>query len=394
MFKRIIFCVAMSLAVAARAQSTTQPVLKLSAEAASSSEVDLKWYDKTNAYPRYLIYRSDDHGKTFHAIGHENGGPNTGPGFTHADTKVDESTEYEYRIETLEDAVVSNVVTVDTPHSNLLEAANGQAKLRLTDVTSLEFWQATFDAALKWVIGFIPTLVVAVIIFTVFWVAYRMIRRLMLGSVKRAGLDPTVHDLLMAAIKYSILGYGLIIALDQLGVHVTALLTGISIMGLAIGFAAQDTIANLIASIVVFWDKPFKVGDWITLDGAYGQVQRVTFRSTRILKENGDIIASPNVVVLSTKLINHSSNPINWLSVPLGLPESMSIEKVRAALLATLKGDERLLFDPPPKVVLDSINPGQVNIFFCFCIKDESLQSELLQEYLEKAKNALDTLKG
>jgi small conductance mechanosensitive channel len=398
MFNRFVFCAALALAGVAAAQPATQPatqpILKLQATAASSEEVDLKWFDKLNTYSRYIIYRSDDHGKTFHAIGHENGGANTGPGYQHADVKVTESTEYEYRLESLEDAVISNVVDVSTPHSNLIEAANGEAKLRLTDVTSVEFWAATFGAALKWVVNFIPTLLVALIIFFIFWIFYRMARHLTLRSIKRSGLDPTVHDLLLAAIKYSILGYGLIIALDQLGVHVTALLTGISIMGLAIGFAAQDTIANLIASVVIFWDKPFKVGDWVTLDGQYGRVERVTFRSTRMLKENGDTISSPNTVVLSSKLINHSINPINWVSVPLGIPDTLSIEKVRAALLATTEGDDRLQATPPPKVVVDSINPGAVNIFLCFCIKDEGMQSELLQVYLEKAKNALDKLRA
>jgi small conductance mechanosensitive channel len=164
-------------------------------------------------------------------------------------------------------------------------------------------------------------------------------------------------------------------------------------MGLAIGFAAQDTLSNLIASVMIFWDKPFKVGDWVTLNDHYGQVKRVTFRSTRILKPNGDIISTPNTSVIGTQLINHSLNPINWVNVPLSIPDSLPIEKVRAALLETVKGDERLATSPAPKVVIDSIDPGVVKIFLSFCIKDEALQSDLLQDYLEKAKNALDKIK-
>jgi small conductance mechanosensitive channel len=401
MFKRIFLAILISGAAAAVGQTTTQPatqpstqpVLKLRADAADSGEVDLKWLDKANSYSRYYIFRSEDHGKSFHGVGHAEGGASTGPVYQFADQKVLESTDYEYELQSTDGSVISAVAEVQTPHKNLLEAAKGQTKLQLTDVASVGFWQATLDAAVHWLLGFIPSLLVAVVIFFIFWCIYRFTRRLFLGSMKRAGLDPSIHDLLMAALKYGILGFGLVIALDQVGVHVTALLTGISIMGLAIGFAAQDTLSNVIASVVIFWDKPFKVGDWITLDGKYGRVQRITFRSTRILMENGDTIASPNTTVVGSQLINHSINPINWVSVPLGLPETTPIDRLRAALLATTVGDDRLLATPPPKVVLDSINPGQVNIFFCFCIKDEGQQSELLQDYLEKAKKALDQIR-
>jgi small conductance mechanosensitive channel len=194
-------------------------------------------------------------------------------------------------------------------------------------------------------------------------------------------------------LKWTILGFAICIACDQIGFHITALLAGLSIGALAIGFAAQDTLANFIASILIFWDKPFKVGDWITLDTQYGKVLRVTFRSTRILSPNGDIVASPNTLVMGTKLINHSANPINWVNVPMGIPSKLPIEKARAALLATLTGDSRILSDPSPRVVVDSINPDSVQLFLSLCIRDEAMQSTILQEYLEKAKNALDQIK-
>jgi len=404
MLKRLFPAVLILLALArfAAAQAATEPasqpavlpILKLHADVVSSSQVNLTWYDVANAYKRYLVCRSDDGGKTFHPIGTQDGGDkNLGPKYEFDDTKPKEASTYDYRLEDPDKSVISIVAEAQTPEKNLLEAANGQTKLQLTDITSAAFWLATLDAAFDWLKKFLPQFFVAAIIFFIFYLVHLSLRHLMARSMKRANIDPSIHDLLRGVLKWSILGFGLVIAFDQIGVHVTALLTGISIMGLAIGLAAQDSLSNLIASIVVFWDKPFKVGDWVTIDGHYGRVQRVTFRSTRILTQNGDVIACPNTMVLGSKLINHSSNPMNWVNVPIGIPDTTPIERARAALLATTAGDSRLMADPPPKVVMDSINPGAVNLFLCFCIKDEAMQSDLLQEYLEKSKNALDQIR-
>ena len=76
-------------------------------------------------------------------------------------------------------------------------------------------------------------------------------------------------------IKWSIMGFGLVVACNQIGVQIAALLTAAGVIGLAVGFAAQETLANFIAGIVIFWDKPFAVGDWLTIQQTFAQVQRV-----------------------------------------------------------------------------------------------------------------------
>jgi small conductance mechanosensitive channel len=376
-------------------QPATHPVtiLKLHATAVASDEVDLYWYDNQNLYKRYVVCRSTDGGKTFKPFGSEEGGDKTGPRYEHKDVSAEEDTTYDYLVEAPDKTPISTRVEVRTPQKTLLEAAQGETKLQLKDVASIGFWQATAVAVLEWLKEFLPRLLIGVLVFAIFFVIHHFARKLALGSLKRASVDQTVHELLLGLLRWGILGFGLVIACDQIGIPVTALFTGITITGLAVGFAAQDTLANLIASVLIFWDKPFKVDDWITLNSHYGRVQRVTFRSTRLLKQNGDIVAMPNTMVLGSMLINHSMNPINWVNVPLSIPETLPIDRARKALLATCVGDDRLQIEPAPKVVIDSIAPGAVSIFLSFCIKEEARQSDLLQEYLEKSKNALDALR-
>src|SRR5207237_7371420 len=122
----------------------------------------------------------------------------------------------------------------------------------------------------------------------------RAIRRFALGSMTRAKVDESIRDMLIALIRWTVMGFGIVIACNQLGIPIVAMLTGVSIIGLAVGFAAQETLANFIAGIVIFLDKPFRVGDWIEIENTFGQVRRVSFRSTRILNLDGEVIVLPN----------------------------------------------------------------------------------------------------
>jgi small conductance mechanosensitive channel len=236
--------------------------------------------------------------------------------------------------------------------NRLWQAFQNKQQLSLKEVLQPSFWfDSIRDLAIA-VIGFIPRLVVAVIFLFVFWLVYRAIRRLVVGSMTRANVDQSIRDMLAVLLKYAIMGFGVVIACNQIGIQITALLAGVSIIGLAVGFAAQETLANFIAGVVIFWDKPFKVGDWITVDGIFSQVLRVTFRSTRLLTLDGETVVFPNTYMLANKVLNHSAHPINRINVQIGIAYKSSIDQARSVLLALTTHDNRLCAQPPPQVVV------------------------------------------
>jgi small conductance mechanosensitive channel len=266
----------------------------------------------------------------------------------------------------------------------------GKQKVTLEDVRDPMFWFDTVrDLALA-VLAFIPRVIVAALFLVFFWLIYRAVRRVMIGSMTKAAVDPSIRDMLAHLIKWSIMGFGIVIACNQIGIQIAALLAGVSIIGLAVGFAAQETLANFIAGIVIFWDKPFKLGDWVEIDSTYGQVQRVTFRSTRILDYTGQVIIYPNTHMLSSRVSNHSTHPLTRVSVAIGIAYKESIPAARAAMLATTEGDKRLAQEPPPQVVVSVCGASSVDLLMRFWIRDESLERPIVHEYTEKCKIALD----
>src|SRR5207248_9598050 len=133
-----------------------------------------------------------------------------------------------------------------------------------------------------------------------------------------------------------------------------------------------ETLANFIAGIVIFWDKPFKVGDWLTVQDTFAQVLRVTFRSTRMLTLDGEVMILPNTSVLANKVINHSTHPLQRVNINIGIAYRESIDDARATLLSLLEGDTRILPDPAPAVTVKECGDSSVNLVLRFWIQDES----------------------
>lgn len=118
-------------------------------------------------------------------------------------------------------------------------------------------------------------------------------------------LDDQLVPLLRRVLKIFVVVVGGLFILQNLNVNVTALLAGISITGLAFALAAQDTIKNLFGSIMIFLDKPFKIGDWITSGEIDGTVEEVGFRSTRIRTFRNSVTYVPNGKLADATVDNH-----------------------------------------------------------------------------------------
>lgn len=277
--------------------------------------------------------------------------------------------------------------------TQLVEVMQGKKALKWDTVKDPEFWYDIVKELAFTVLAFIPRFVGTLIFLFIFWLIYRAIRRTVMGSIKPGDVDSSIRDLLGAMIKWLVMGFGIVIACNQLGIPIVAMLTGVSLVGLAVGFAAQETLANFIAGIVIFLDKPFRIGDWIEMDGTFGQVKRVTFRATRVLSLDGEVHIFPNTQVLASHVVNHTTNPINRVNVPVGIAYKESIDDARRVLLDLTVNDDRLVKDPAPEVIVDSLGDSSVNLKLRFWLADESLERRIRYEYTEKAKKALDAAK-
>ena len=121
----------------------------------------------------------------------------------------------------------------------------------------------------------------------------------------KSTLDDQLVPLVRKTLKTFVVVVGTLFILDNLNIPIIPLLTGLSIGGLAFALAAQDTIKNFFGSLMIFIDKPFQIGDWITSGEIDGSVEEVGFRSSRIRTFRNSLMYVPNGKLADSTIDNH-----------------------------------------------------------------------------------------
>lgn len=155
--------------------------------------------------------------------------------------------------------------------------------------------------------------------------------------------------------------------LTELGVDLSGLIAGLGIGGIIITLAAQDTAKNLFGGFVIFLDKPFSVGDWIQMGEYEGNVEEITFRSTRIRLFENSVVNVPNSVISDSSIINWSKMEQRRykfnLCLDLGTPLE-KVAKVQDRITNMLEKHDRII-DDTIIVKFDGITDNGINLLVC-----------------------------
>jgi MscS family membrane protein len=188
----------------------------------------------------------------------------------------------------------------------------------------------------------------AAVTIIVAWMAFRLADAVAVGFQEMAArtdtkLDDQIVPLLRKAAKVFIGILAFVLVVQNLGYSVSGLLAGLGIGGLAFALAAKDTIANLFGSITILIDRPFRIGDWITLEGADGVIEEIGLRSTRIRTFAKTVVSIPNQGLANATVENHSLMPKRRVKMTVGVTYGTSAGQMRQALQrieAHLKGHD------------------------------------------------------
>lgn len=150
------------------------------------------------------------------------------------------------------------------------------------------------------------------------------------------GVDKSFDEMLVPVISKSMKVFVIVVAVlltsDNLGMNIKSVLASLSIGGLALGLAAQDTLANIFGAVSVFIDKPFRIGDRIKLDTVDGQVESIGLRSTRVRSLDGYLVTIPNKTMGNAIITNITRRPSIKTEINFGLTYNTSVDQIRLAL--------------------------------------------------------------
>jgi MscS family membrane protein len=240
------------------------------------------------------------------------------------------------------------------------------------------------------------------IIFNIAWVINRLfdsfVQEYIVPFTERtdSDLDDQLLPVIRRGIKITVWVLAFIIAMNNAGYDVAALLAGLGIGGLAFALAAQDTVSNLFGGFTIFADRPFRVKDRIKFDDYEGWVQEIGLRSTRIYTLEGRIVTIPNSKLANNPSVNVSSEKSRRVISKIGLNYHIQPEKLQEAVdMLNQLGNELVENGKIEKryyVAFNSFGNYSLELIFLYFIKkgNRSLptKSEVNLEIFKRLANA------
>jgi len=183
-------------------------------------------------------------------------------------------------------------------------------------------------------------------------------------------LDETFIQMMRMLARLFVFIFGALYLVQTIsGKPLSALMAGLGIGGLAVALAAQDTLKNFFGSIMIMLDKPFKVGQRVTVEGFDGTVQEIGFRSSRIRTLTGHLVTIPNEKMASANIENIAQRPsirrLTNITLTYDTPPD-KVEKALAIIKEILANHEGMLPDFPPRVCFNEFNATSLNIIMIY----------------------------
>lgn len=207
--------------------------------------------------------------------------------------------------------------------------------------------------------------------------------------IDRPGITTHTITVLQKLAFYVIIGGAFILALQKVGVKLSNLLAAAGIVTVAVSFAAQTSVSNVISGIFLLFDRPFSIGDTIKVDTTLGVVQSIGLLSSKVRTFDNLVVRIPNEALLKSTIINYSLVQVRRIDISVTVSQEADLLRVRELLLSVMREHVSVLDEPAPAVLTDlTTETGVVLIARVWVLSSEFVQirSELTTSVIELLK--------
>ncbi|MBI3927977.1 MAG: mechanosensitive ion channel [Armatimonadetes bacterium] len=182
--------------------------------------------------------------------------------------------------------------------------------------------------------------------------------------LKKSALDEGARFAIGRITYYVLLVAGLMAAIQTIGIQLASLTVILGALSVGIGFGLQNIVNNFVSGLILLFERPIKVGDWIEVEQSRGRVADIGARSTTVVTRDNVAIIIPNGDCLSNPLINwsHHGDPTIRVRVPVGVAYGSDLEQVRKALLEVAASHPEVLAKPAPVVQFDRFGDSALEL--------------------------------
>ncbi len=254
-----------------------------------------------------------------------------------------------------------------------------------------EAWNAVSLDVVDAIMKLTPRFAGALLVLVIFYGGYRFLYNLLRRFLKRSNVvQPGLQTLVLQSFRLISLVLIGITVLQTLGIDPAALIAGIGVAGIAFGFAARDTVENILSGVSILTDKAIRIGDTLIVNDTYCVVENITLRTTRLRTPKNEVLVVPNQQMANERILNHTIGGVLRIEIPFSIAYKENPQQARPVVLEITKDDPRLLKDPEPRVVVTSLNDSSVDMRLWVYVDNPREERQIIYYYTETIKAALN----
>ena len=259
-----------------------------------------------------------------------------------------------------------------TSISNVIENFTGFFTTETNEILTAKIWSIT------------QFIVILFVLSLFFRVVNSIVKKI---TVKKCSLQ--IQHVINKIIRYAGFTVMVLTAFHRLGIDISAILGAAGIAGVAIGFAAQTSISNIISGLFVKTERAFKINDSTEVNGTIGTVQAINLLSVILKTFDSQYVRIPNETIIKANLINYSQFPYRRVKTELSVAYGTDLRRTEQILLAVAKNNAFTLDDPAPSILWTSFSSSSIDFTLMTWTKIEdfrNLRNSLFIEIDEKLK--------
>ena len=226
----------------------------------------------------------------------------------------------------------------------------------------LNDFQSFFGKFMDKIIGFLPSIIGAIIVlFVGVWIC-RLIRKFVRRLMVARSVDITIQNFVNELLRWVLYIILFLTVIQKVGVPVSSFLGALAAAGVAIGLALQGSLSNFAGGIMLLILKPFRIGDSIEAKGHIGIVERIGMFYTTLIKFGNERVIIPNGPLFSDNIINYSQNTTRRDNIIVGIGYGSDLKKAKEILYRLAKECPTALQEPPAVVYVEELADSSVNL--------------------------------
>lgn len=271
-------------------------------------------------------------------------------------------------------------------------------------------WQditAGFNQFVNTMKGFYESGLGKVVMFIAIAIVGAILIKVLIKMLKKLGnktkIDQTVFKFLVTVAKFVLWMLYILTLLTVIGVPVTSLVALITALTLGVTLAVQSSVSNLANGIILLANKPFKIDDFVEINGVSGTVVDISIFNTKIRTGNNEIITLPHNITINNPIIDYTSLERRRIALDISVSYDSDVDQVKNILLETIKEQDLVIQDAANSVNLAKMNSSSIdfsvkiwtateNYWDCFYAMTEAVFKKLNENNIEIPYNKLDVL--